>query len=45
LWDLHLQPFLLIEGRTFIEINKIYIVINEVKYEYENCLKALDTIF
>jgi len=43
--DLHLQSFLLIEGRTYTEINKIYIVINEVKYEYENCLKALDIIF
>lgn len=42
---LHLQPFLLIEGPTYAEINKIYIIINEVKYEYENCLKALDILF
>jgi hypothetical protein len=43
--DLCLQPFLLVEGPTYTEINKIYIVINEVKYEYENCLKALDIFF
>lgn len=40
--DLNLQPFLLVEGPTYTEINKIYIVINEVKFEYENCLKAFD---
>lgn len=42
---LHLQPFLLVEGPSYSQINKIYIVINEVKYEYENSLKALDIFF
>jgi len=40
-----LQPFLLVEGPTYSDINKIYIIINEVKYEYDNCLKASDIFF
>lgn len=43
--DLQLQPFLLVEGPIYTEINKIYIVINDIKYAYENCLKALDVFF
>lgn len=40
-----MQSFLLVGGPTSINIHKIYIVINDVKYEYENCLETLNIFF
>jgi len=34
-----------VEGPTYSDINKIDIISNKVKYEYDNCLKAFDIFF
>ncbi|XP_036327788.1 uncharacterized protein LOC118740385 [Rhagoletis pomonella] len=42
---LHLQPFIILIGKDFTNIQKAYVRIDSVSYELPSLLKALDLLF
>ncbi|KAK4886725.1 hypothetical protein RN001_002996 [Aquatica leii] len=39
------QPYLIIEGPTLKEIRKVYVIVDELRYQFESSKKAFDTCF
>lgn len=42
---LSVQPYLIIEGSNLTKINKIYLNIDKIRYEFESARKAFDILF
>lgn len=40
-----MQPFIIVEGSSLTEVNKSYIIVDQIRYEFENVKQAFDVLF